>query len=35
MRSTFPVQGRQIIRILLGYWRRIEPARSAAVYPQN
>jgi len=24
-----------MIRMPLGYWRRMEPARSAAVYPQN
>ena len=35
MRSTFPVQGTLIILIVSGYLRRIEPARSAAVYPQK
>jgi len=35
MTSTFPVQGTRMIRIVSGYLRRIEPARSAAVYPQK
>jgi len=35
MRSTFPVQGTLMILIVSGYLRRIEPARSAAVYPQK
>ena len=35
MRSTFPVQGTLMILMVSGYLRRIEPARSAAVYPQK
>ncbi len=33
--STLPVQGTRIIIILAGYCNRMEPARSAAVYPQK
>ncbi len=32
--STLPVQGTRIILILVGYVSLIEPARSAAEYPQ-
>jgi hypothetical protein len=34
-RSTLPVQGTRMIWMSVGYCSRIEPARSAAVYPQK
>ncbi len=35
MRSTFPVHGTRMILMFEGYVSRMEPARSAAVYPQK